>query len=314
MEGKEKSAPVGRHNVAQFSYAMSRIPFIVSVSDSFKSKYQATFLALNDNKNKIVTNDTLYDFMLDLMQVQSDAINYQLSAANPKFDMGAEDGIKLLADKQVSLDPEYIANITALDPIAERAFIRSANALFKANSLLAKGYKGLHVNTIENDNKLYIKALAKFNDDFVTLDEYLKQLSNHKAKVLVSLDKDINSDLIKPFLSDDRLIFLVQDKGQYVVLKNLGFNNLVLQTDLNMLDSLDIQTYNKICVDYDMFVNNQVKLNPWIESAKVNNNDALYVFSTELSVQEKQSVETLKSLPNFVKLVVNYDNAFNSDF
>ena len=135
-----------------------------------------------------------------------------------------------------------------------------------------------------------------------------------KAKVLVSLDKDINSDLIKPFLSDDRLIFLVQDKGQYVVLKNLGFNNLVLQTDLNMLDSLDIQTYNKICVDYDMFVNNQVKLNPWIESAKVNNNDALYVFSTELSVQEKQSVETLKSLPNFVKLVVNYDNAFNSDF
>ena len=314
MEGKEKSAPVGRHNVAQFSYAMSRIPFIVSVSDSFKSKYQDTFSALNDNKNKIVTNDTLYDFMLDLMQVQSDAINYQLSAANPKFDMGAEDGIKLLADKQVSLDPEYIANITALDPIAERAFIRSANALFKANSLLAKGYKGLHVNSIENDNKLYIKALAKFNDDFVTLDEYLKQLSNPKAKVLVSLDKDINSDLIKPFLSDDRLIFLVQDKGQYVVLKNLGFNNLVLQTDLNMLDSLDIQTYNKICVDYDMFVNNQVKLNPWIESAKVNNNDALYVFSTELSVQEKQSVETLKSLPNFVKLVVNYDNAFNSDF
>lgn len=314
MDDKAKSAPVGRHNVAQFSYAMSRIPFIVSVSDSFKSKYQDTFSALNDNKNKIVTNDTLYDFMLDLMQVQSDAINYQLSAANPKFDMGAEDGIKLLADKQVSLDPEYIANITALDPIVERVFIRSANALFKANSLLAKGYKGLHVNTIENDDKLYIKALAKFNDDFVTLDEYLKQLSNPKAKVLVSLDKDINSDLIKPFLSDDRLIFLVQDKGQYVVLKNLGCNNLVLQTDLNMLDSLDIQTYNKICVDYDMLVNNQVKLNPWIESAKVNNNDALYVFSTELSVQEKQSVETLKSLPNFVKLVVNYDNAFNSDF
>ena len=63
-----------------------------------------------------------------------------------------------------------------------------------------------------------------------------------------------------------------------------------------------------------MLVTNQVKLNPWIESAKANNNDALYVFSTELSVQEKKSVETLKSLPNFVKLVVNYDNAFNSDF
>ena len=69
--------------------------------------------------------------MLDLMQVKSEAINYKLSAANPEFDMGNVDGIKLLSDKQVSLDPEYIANVTALDPIADRVFIRSSNAFLR---------------------------------------------------------------------------------------------------------------------------------------------------------------------------------------
>ena len=314
LDEKAKSAPVGRHNVAQFSYAMSRIPFIVNVSDSFKSKYSSTFNALNDNKNEIVTNDTLYDFMLDLMQVKSEAINYKLSAANPEFDMGNVDGIKLLSDKQVSLDPEYIANVTALDPIVDRVFIRSSNALFKANSLLAKGYKGLHINTIVKGNKLYVKALAKFNDDFISVDEYLKELSYQDATVLVSLDKDVNADLLKPYLSDKRVVFFVQDKEQYVVLKNSGYENLVLQADANMLEGLDIKTYSKICVDYNMFKDNLVKLQPWLDRVKEHNIDALYIISNELSVQEKNAVDTLKAVPDFIKLIVNYDNAFNSDF
>lgn len=314
LDEKAKSAPVGRHNVAQFSYAMSRIPFIVNVSDSFKSKYSSTFNALNDNKNEIVTNDTLYDFMLDLMQVKSEAINYKLSAANPEFDMGNVDGIKLLSDKQVSLDPEYIANVTALDPIVDRVFIRSSNALFKANSLLAKGYKGLHINTIVKGNKLYVKALSKFNDDFISVDEYLKELSNQDASVLVSLDRDVNVDLLKPHLSDKRVVFFVQDKEQYVVLKSSGCENLVLQADANVLEGLDIKTYTKICVDYNLFKANLDKLQPWLDRAKEHNIDALYIISNELSVQEKNAVDTLKAVPDFIKLIVNYDNAFNSDF
>ena len=128
------------------------------------------------------------------------------------------------------------------------------------------------------------------------------------------MDKEVNADLLKPYFADKRVVFLVQDKEQYVVLKNSGCENLVLQADANVLEGLDIKTYTKMCVDYNMFKDNLAKLQPWLDSAKENNIDALYIFSNELSVQEKNAVDTLNAVPDFIKLIVNYDNAFNSDF
>lgn len=128
------------------------------------------------------------------------------------------------------------------------------------------------------------------------------------------MDKDVNADLLKPYSLDKRIFFLVRDKEQYVVLKKSGCENLVLQADANLLDGLDIKTYTKICVAYHIFNDNLVKFQPLLDSAKEHNIDALYIISNELSVQEKNAVDTLKAVPDFIKLIVNYDNAFNSDF
>ena len=106
----------------------------------------------------------------------------------------------------------------------------------------------------------------------------------------------------------------MQDKEQYVMLKNSGCEHLVLQADANMLEGLDIKTYTKICVEYNLFKDNHVNLQPWLDSVKEHNIDALYIISNELSVQKKNAVDTLKVIPDFIKLIVNYDNAFNSDF
>lgn len=309
-DDKDRKTPVGRHNVAQFSYVMSRIPFIVNVSESFKAKYQDSFASMVANKDKILTNDTLYDFMLDLMQVQSEAINYKFSAANPSFDMGPVDQIKLLENKQVSLDPEYIANVTALEPVAKRLFIKSANALFKANGLLAKGYYGLHVDTVVDDDVLYVKALAKFDDDFLSLEQYLQALTNQNVSVLVSLDKNVSFELIKDYVSDSRVSFMVSSKEQYKLLLAQGVTNLVLQVSDSDLEGLALANYAQISVDLDTFKSKQEQLLPWI----ANESKFLFISSDNLSVQEQQSVNSLKSLPERVRAIVKYDNAFNSDF
>ena len=309
-DDKDRKTPVGRHNVAQFSYVMSRIPFIVNVSESFKAKYQDSFASMVANKDKILTNDTLYDFMLDLMQVQSEAINYKFSAANPSFDMGPVDQIKLLENKQVSLDPEYIANVTALEPVAKRLFIKSANALFKANGLLAKGYYGLHVDTVVDDDVLYVKALAKFDDDFLSLEQYLQALTNQNVSVLVSLDKNVSFELIKDYVSDSRVSFMVSSKEQYKLLLAQGVTNLVLQVSDSDLEGLALANYAQISVDLDAFKSKQEQLLPWI----ANESKFLFISSDNLSVQEQQSVNSLKSLPERVRAIVKYDNAFNSDF
>lgn len=128
------------------------------------------------------------------------------------------------------------------------------------------------------------------------------------------MDKDVNADLLKPYFADKPVVFFVQDKEQYVMLKNSGCEHLVLQADANMLEGLDIKTYTKICVEYNMFKDNLVNLQPWLDSGKEHNIDALYIISNKLSVQEKNAVDTLKVIPDFIKLIVNYDNAFNSDF
>lgn len=309
-DAKDRKTPVGRHNVAQFSYVMSRIPFIVNVSESFKAKYQDSFASMVANKDKILTNDTLYDFMLDLMQVQSEAINYKFSAANPSFDMGPVDQIKLLENKQVSLDPEYIANVTALEPVAKRLFIKSANALFKANGLLAKGYYGLHVDTVVDDDVLYVKALAKFDDDFLSLEQYLQALTNQNVSVLVSLDKNVSFELIKDYVSDSRVSFMVSSKEQYKLLLAQGVTNLVLQVSDSDLEGLALANYAQISVDLDTFKSKQEQLLPWI----ADESKFLFISSDNLSVQEQQSVNSLKSLPERVRAIVKYDNAFNSDF
>lgn len=311
LKDEAEKTPVGRHNVAQFSYVMSRIPLIVNVSESFKSKYQSSFASMVANKEKIVTNDTLYDFMLDLMQVQSSAINYKFSPANPLFDMGPVDKIKLLANKQVSLDPEYVANVTALEPMAKRLFIRSANALFKANGLLAKGYQGLHVDTVLNDDQLYVKALAEFEDDFVTLDQYLKQLAQQEVAVLVSLDSKVGFDTIKYYVSDQRLNFLVSNKEQYQLLLAHDIKNMVLKLSANELDNLSLlANCAQICVDYETFKAQRTLLEPWL----ADESKRLFICSDDLNVQELKSVNTIKSLPKQVQVIVKYDNAFNSDF
>ena len=68
----------------------------------------------------------------------------------------------------------------------------------------------------------------------------------------------------------------MQDKEQYVMLKNSGCEHLVLQAYANMLEGLDIKTYTKICVEYNMFKDNLVNLQPWLDSGKEHNIDALY--------------------------------------
>ena len=63
-------------------------------------------------------------------------------------------------------------------------------------------------------------------------------------------------------------------------------------------------------MDLDTFKSKQEQLLPWI----ANESKFLFISSDNLSVQEQQSVNSLKSLPERVRAIVKYDNAFNSDF
>lgn len=170
------NTPAGRHNVAQFSFAMTRVPLIINMSQQFADKYPVTFKALFNNQEQIFTNDTLYDLMLDLMQVETEAINHQLSIASPLYDRHDAMQVQLLNQKIVGQDPDYMAFAHARLPHGNKLTIKNANSLFKANLALSKGYQNLHVNVALHQDKLYVRALQKFNSDFIELKEFVNQL------------------------------------------------------------------------------------------------------------------------------------------
>ena len=193
---QNETAPAGRHNVAQFSFAMTRIPLIVALSKRYQRNYPQSAAALAQHQEAIFTNDTLYDLVLDLMQVKSQAINYELALSNPSYQRGTPDQVALLNQKIVGTDPDYLAFQHAQLPDANILAINAANSTFKANSSLAKGYANLTLNTIWCDGELYVCALKEFSKDFYTLPEFLAQvrdrdnqpLLSSKVQVIVQLD------------------------------------------------------------------------------------------------------------------------------
>lgn len=191
---QKPQAPAGRHNLAQFSYAMTRIPLIVSYSDKFKEQHSETVQALLKNQEQIFTNDTLFDFMLDLMNVQSDTINHQLSVASNSYSRPKPFDILLVGNKRVGLDPDYLAFKHARLPFSNTIAVKGSNSLFKANHILSKGYLNLHVNVMLKDGKLYVKVLKDFDESFIELKDYIKQLSG-TPKVIVEFDDNFLSNV-----------------------------------------------------------------------------------------------------------------------
>lgn len=186
------SVPAARHNVAQFSYAMTRIPLIITFSEKFAERYPATTEALFENKEQVFTNDTLYDLMLDLMQVKSKEINYSLSLASPEFNRPKPVQLMIVNDKVVGEDPDYLAFRHARLPSSDKFAIYKSNALFKANNVLSKGYKNLHVNVMLHNDKLYVKAVQNFDESFLELKDFINSLQESPNIILDFDDADLD--------------------------------------------------------------------------------------------------------------------------
>lgn len=332
--------PAGRHNVAQFSFAMTRIPLIVALSESFKHKYPDTTQALRAHRTAIFTNDTLYDFILDLMQVKSEAINYQLALGNPAYERGNPDQIELLNHKIVGQDPDYLAYAHAHEPEGWNLTVRSANSTFKANSSLAKGYHQLHVNTLWEQDKLYVRVLKDFGRDFYTLDQYLATLKNQDGKSWLEPDAQSPERPIELLLTVDNETELSAEQQQQLVqtlsalapevkqrlslavaqpklqalLQQNGFSTLALLTQVSDLEKIGT-------TGVALTAEQLAQLTPMGQAvlANIPAHGKVALFDASLSVQDEDFrshrqalLERLGLTPDF--LVVSYYNAFDSNF
>jgi heptose-I-phosphate ethanolaminephosphotransferase len=59
------------HNFSKFTYAMTQIPLIMWFSDDYKSRYPDKYDVMTNNKNKLFSNDKLYDTVLGILNIQT---------------------------------------------------------------------------------------------------------------------------------------------------------------------------------------------------------------------------------------------------
>lgn len=89
------------HESSRFTYAMARIPFFMIVSQSFLDTQSETFNAFKQNKDKLWTNDLLYDFMLKTMGIKElEKPAYDISSAN--YEIKEENALVLHGTKKFS--------------------------------------------------------------------------------------------------------------------------------------------------------------------------------------------------------------------
>ena len=88
------------HESSRFSYAMARIPFFMIVSKSFMNTQAETFSALKQTKNKLWTNDLLYNFMLKIMGINDLEKAYDISS--PSYEIKKENALVLHGTKKLS--------------------------------------------------------------------------------------------------------------------------------------------------------------------------------------------------------------------
>lgn len=176
-----------RSSFRNFNFSATRIPLIISYSPTFERRYPETVQALREHQNELFTNDSIYDLMLDLMQIKSDDIDYTMSIASPEYQHDDLNQFVLFNQKMVASDPEYLAFKHAHMKDSHILAINSANALMKANAALSKGYQNLHVNVEQHNNRLYVKPLAQFTSGFITLKNFVAHLDG-KPRLILDLD------------------------------------------------------------------------------------------------------------------------------
>jgi len=94
------------HESSRFTYQMSRIPFFLLASSNFANG--ETFKALKENKDRLFTNDLLFDFMLGLMQInraEKEDDVYALQSEN--YPISRQNALTLHGQKKLSDEPSY---------------------------------------------------------------------------------------------------------------------------------------------------------------------------------------------------------------
>ena len=140
------------HNSDKFTFDMTQIPMILWVSDGYKKRYKSKYLNLLNHKDRLFSNDMLYDTMVGIFGVKSDRYD-------PKFDLSSKeyrlssDSALVLDGKKHYLDPsnyiywqkintKYLIDINQ----SSRVFPHRVDSIGKLSDIWRDGFRSFEID------------------------------------------------------------------------------------------------------------------------------------------------------------------------
>lgn len=99
--------PPYAHTYTIFHYGMSHIPMFFTFSPTYEQRYSAKIEHLRKNREEFFVNDRIYDFFLDLMDIESTAYRPELSLASSEFKPLTRADAAMPEGKNTMSDPDF---------------------------------------------------------------------------------------------------------------------------------------------------------------------------------------------------------------
>jgi len=255
-----------------FTYPMSQIPLVAWLSPGYIKRYPETYKVLHSHKDKLFSNDMIYDTILGLAHIQTNHYNALYDLSSPKYHLDPSKALVLHGGKHYANADNYIYwqkyNTQFLQDqnLSHKLIIDDTNTVGKLNDAWRLGFRSFGFNLYYSDVKKSFQAGVEKIDAEGNFIELLKYISIDKIEHLLLKLTNLSKLNIKNAMKrieeidqkihiKEKSILLVNQVDLLKILKRKGWkttfkvdeNNKNQQLVYNKSDYLisDIKIYNR---------------------------------------------------------------------
>lgn len=180
------------HNPSNFTYPMAQIPMIAWFSEQYKNKYRDSYNMLESHKNKLFSNDFIYDTLIGLFNVQTERYNAKYDLTSPQYSLEENNAytlhgkISYVGKKNYRYHQKKNSNSLQKTHQGMRIVPHRVNSIGKVYNVLQDGYRTfeLDVNYIEDDINIFV--IGDNHDDMgeISFNKFLASIPESNIKKL----------------------------------------------------------------------------------------------------------------------------------
>lgn len=186
------------HNFGQFTYEMTQIPLIFWVNDQYRKQYESSYNNLLSNRNKLFSNDLLYNTLIGMLNVSTDRYTAKYDLTSDNYSLDPDKALVLHGAKNYVDSDNYIywqkRNAEFLNEAAQksRVFPHRVNSVGKLREIWNDGFRSFEVDALFEGGDFRVghnEGLLGY-----TLEEFLMTIDYAQIKKIWIDFKNLNKD------------------------------------------------------------------------------------------------------------------------